>query len=45
MPRQARLDAPNTIHHAMVRGLERRVSFREDADRTDFLPRRAVVAE
>jgi hypothetical protein len=29
----------------MVRGLERRVSFREDADRTDFLRRRAVVAE
>ena len=45
MPCHARLAAPNTLHHAMVRGLERRVSFREDADRTDFLPRRAVVAE
>ncbi len=33
MPRQARLDAPDTLHHVMVRGLERRVIFRDDADR------------
>ena len=24
MPRQPRLDAPDTLHHVMVRGLERR---------------------
>jgi hypothetical protein len=24
MPRQPRLDAPETLHHVMVRGLERR---------------------
>ncbi len=23
MPRQARLDAPNSLHHVMVRGIER----------------------
>ena len=23
MPRQARLDAPHTLHHVMVRGIER----------------------
>ena len=24
MPRQARLDAPGTLHHVMLRGIERR---------------------
>jgi hypothetical protein len=24
MPRRARLDAPGTLHHVMVRGIERR---------------------
>jgi hypothetical protein len=33
MPPQARLDAPDTLHHMMERGLERRVVFRDDADR------------
>ena len=33
MPHQARLDVPDTLHHMMVRGLERRVIFRDDADR------------
>ncbi len=45
MPRQARLDAPKTLHHVMVRGLERRVIFRDDVDRTDFLARLATLAE
>ena len=45
MPRQARLDAPNTLHHVMVRGLERRVIFRDDVDRADFVARLAALAE
>ena len=45
MPRQARLDAPNTLHHVMVRGLERRAIFRDDADRADFVGRLAALAE
>jgi REP element-mobilizing transposase RayT len=45
MPRQARLDAPDTLHHVMVRGLERRVIFTDDTDRADFLARVAAVAE
>ena len=45
MPRQPRLDAPNTLHHVMVRGLERRTIFREDADRADFVARLAALAE
>ena len=45
MPRQARLDAPNTLHHVMMRGLERRVIFTDDVDRADFVARLATLAE
>jgi putative transposase len=45
MPRQARLDAPDTLHHGMVRGSERTATFRAAADRTAFLARVAVQAE
>ena len=45
MPRQARLDAPETLHHVMVRGIERTTLFRDDTDRTDFVTRVAAVAE
>jgi len=44
MPRQARLDAPDTLHHVRGRGWERRSIFRDAADRADFLARRAGVA-
>ncbi len=45
MPRQPRLDAPGTLHHVMGRGLERRVIFRDDPDRADFVDRLAQLAE
>jgi putative transposase len=45
MPRGPRLDAPHVLHHVMVRGLERRVIFRNDIDRTDLVARVAVLAE
>jgi len=45
MPRQARLDASDTLHHVMVRGWERRPLFKDDADRADFLARLAALAE
>ena len=44
MPRQARLDAPDTLHHVMVRGIERTALFRDDTDRTDFIARLATLA-
>jgi len=43
MPRGPRLDAPGTLHHVMVRGLERRVLFRDDRDRGDLLGRLAAI--
>ena len=39
MPRHARLDAPGTLHDAMIRGIEGITIFRDDADRKDFLSR------
>ena len=45
MPRQARLDAPDTLHHVMVRGIDRTPIFRDDPDRTEFLGRLAALAE
>jgi putative transposase len=39
MPRKARLDAPGALHHIIVRGIDRRKIFFDDADRDDFLDR------
>lgn len=39
MPRQARLDAPGTLHHVIGHGIERSKIFRNDFDRADFLGR------
>ena len=39
MPRGARLDAPDTLHHVMVSGIEGRAIFCDDQDREDFLRR------
>lgn len=39
MPRRLRIDAPGALHHVIVRGIERRVIFKDDQDREDFLKR------
>ena len=39
MPRQARIDAPDALHHIMVRGIERREIFRDYKDKDDFVER------
>ena len=45
MPRQARLDAPQTLPHVMVQGLDRQGIFRDDRDRAAFLDRLQGLAE
>ena len=45
MSRQPRLDAPETLHHGMLRGLERRVIFKDNTDRDDFVTRVAALAD
>jgi REP element-mobilizing transposase RayT len=39
MPRQTRIDAPGALHHIIVRGIERKKIFKDDADRDKFLER------
>ena len=39
MPRQARLDAPGTLHHVMTRGIEGKSIFRDNRDRREFVSR------
>ena len=41
MPRTARLDAPGVLHHVIIRGIERRKIFWDEADYEDFLDRLA----
>lgn len=44
MPRGARLDAPGTLHHVMVRGIEGNSIVSDDADRAFFVSRMGKVA-
>jgi REP element-mobilizing transposase RayT len=44
MPRQARLDAPNTLHHVMIRGIEKRRIVDDRFDRKDFVSRIGELA-
>ncbi|MFB3886786.1 MAG: transposase, partial [Thermodesulfobacteriota bacterium] len=45
MPRQARLDAPGTLHHVVVRGIEKRWIVDDDKDRKNFVNRLGDLAE
>ena len=45
MPREARLDAPGTLHHVMIRGIERSPIFKDDQDREDFISRMGMLAQ
>ncbi len=45
MPRQARLDAPGTLHHVILRGLERGAIVKDDVDREAFVTRFGAVAQ
>jgi len=44
MPRRARLDAPGTLHHVIVRGIERRRIVNDVADRKNFVERLGELA-
>ncbi len=41
MPRNRRLELPGALYHIIVRGIERRAIFIDDADRKEFLQRLA----
>ncbi len=44
MPRQARLDAAGTLHHVILRGIEKRQIFDDDQDRKIFVNRMGHLA-
>jgi REP element-mobilizing transposase RayT/predicted HTH domain antitoxin len=44
MPRQARLDAPGTLHHVIIRGIEKRTIVNDQRDRKDFVARLGQLA-
>ncbi|MCW8815677.1 MAG: transposase [Chlorobium sp.] len=44
MPRGARLDAPGTLHHVIIRGIEKGNIVRDDDDRKEFLRRMGELA-
>ena len=44
MPRCPRLDAPGTLHHIIVRGIERRKIVDNDKDRENFVTRMGSIA-
>jgi REP element-mobilizing transposase RayT len=39
MPRRARLDSPGTLHHVIIRGIEKRWIVNDDQDRENFITR------
>jgi REP element-mobilizing transposase RayT len=43
MPRQPRLDIPDVLHHVIVRGIERRYIFADDADKERFVTSLSVL--
>ena len=45
MPRGPRLDAPGTLHHVMIRGIEKGNIVHDDADRKEFLKRMGELAK
>ena len=44
MPRQARLDAPGTLHHVIIRGIEKKNIVKNQYDRRDFVERLDYLA-
>jgi len=45
VPRQARLDAPGTLHHVIIRGIEKRQIVDDEKDRLNFIKRLGDLAE
>jgi putative transposase len=44
MPRKARLDAPGTLHHVIIRGIEKRRIVDDQKDRNNFVSRMGNIA-
>ena len=45
MPRQARLDSPGTLHHIIIRGIEKKKIVDDEDDRSNFVARMGELAK
>jgi len=45
MPRGPRLDAPGTLHHLIIRGIEKGLIVRDEEDRRNFIGRMGTLAK
>ncbi len=45
MPRQARLDVPGTLHHVIIRGIEKRQIVNDRFDRNNYVKRMGKLAD
>jgi REP-associated tyrosine transposase len=45
LPRQARLDAPGTLHHVIIRGIEKRHIVDDNKDQVNFISRMGEIAK
>ena len=45
MPRKARIDATGALHHIIIRGIERKAIFKDNADRANFLKRLVALLQ
>ena len=45
MPRQARLDSPGTLHHVIIRGIEKRRIVDDTVDRARLVRRMGDLSE
>lgn len=45
MPRGSRLDAPGTLHHVIIRGIEKRRIADDEKDRVDFVGRMETLSQ
>jgi hypothetical protein len=43
MPRQARLEAPGTLHHVIIRGIAKRRIIDDKVDQENFVSRMAGI--
>jgi REP element-mobilizing transposase RayT len=43
MPRRSRIDAPGALHHIIVRGIERKAIFKDEADCEKFIEKLGTV--
>ena len=43
MPGQSRIDAPGALHHIIMRGIEKKPIFKDDADRDNLLERLKTI--